>query len=417
MTSNDVIAIDDRPWPRANGSVQARWVVPMDGRVLSPGVIRFETGRILAVEEGTDPDAHDLGDCVVLPGLINAHTHLEFSDLRQPFPAGESFPHWIRNVIAHRRNRGRVSAEVIGEALRETRSSGTVALGEIATDDLAADVLQREAARGIVFRELLGLSDEAVETGLATARSFLDDRRWPASPGLFPGLSPHAPYSVAPRLLDGLINLAVERQVPVAMHLAETDDERLLLQEGRGPFVTLLQDLGLWRPDLIPRSGDWMPYLKSLSKAPRALVVHGNFLAATDIDFLAGQPQMSVVYCPRTHHHFGHPPHPWKALLERGIRVVLGTDSRASNPDLNLFRELQWLANRDRDIPAEALLRMATIDAAAALGLSDRLGTIAPGRAVELAVLSMPGGLKEFTWEALLSEAVEIQPFPLAERP
>src|SRR5690606_23901877 len=104
---------------------------------------------------------------------------------------------------------------------------------------------------------------------------------------------------------------------------------------------SLLKDLGLWRPDLIPQSDDWRPYLEPLSTAPRALVIHGNFLEAADLDFLAGQPQMSVVYCPRTHHHFGHSPHPWKRMREQGIRVVLGTDSRASNPDLSLFRELQ----------------------------------------------------------------------------
>jgi cytosine/adenosine deaminase-related metal-dependent hydrolase len=399
--------------------LQARWVVPLDGHALSPGLIHCKAGRIVSVEEGTDRQAHQLGDVAVLPGLINAHTHLEFSDLDAPLEAGGTFANWIRRVVAHRRGRSLPVADVIRRGIEESRAEGTAVVGEIATDDVSAEVLHREQASGIVFREVLGLHEGAVAEGLATAHRFLES--FPSSVdgdgALGPGLSPHAPYSVDPELFEGLISLAVEEQLPVAMHLAETREERQLLDEGRGPLVEMLSSLGLWRPERFISSGGIAERLRRLADAPRGLVIHGNYLRPAEFAFLAGQPKMSVVYCPRTHHHFGHVPHPWREMLEHGVRVVLGTDSRASNPDLSLFRELQWLHARHPDVPAERLLRMATHDAAIALGVDDSFGALQPGKRALLTVVQPSRGGDDFSLDDLLEPAARVVPLELADQP
>lgn len=383
--------------------LQARWVLPAGEQWLSPGCVLVREGRIVRVWEGSDAEAVDLGDVAIVPGLINAHTHLEFSDLAQPLAAGTVFPDWIRAVIQSRRARpaGFDVRSAIRRGWEEGVSAGTAAVGEIATANGSFDELTACGGRGVVYRELLGLQDEAVAAGCETARQFLSGRT--ASPELIRGLSPHAPYSLHPDLFRGLIDVAVETGAPVAMHLAETREELDLLVEQRGGLVELLRSLGLWRAGLWSEFHRPLDYLRELARCRTALVVHGNYLAEDELDFLATQPQMSVVYCPRTHAAFGHAPHPWRAMRARGIRVVVGTDSRASNPDLSMLHELQWLQARHPDVPASELLRMATLEAAEALGLAAHLGTIEPGKRAAFAVIQPSRPLLPHDWSGLFS--------------
>jgi cytosine/adenosine deaminase-related metal-dependent hydrolase len=340
-----------------------------------------------------------LGDVAILPGLINAHTHLEFSDLTAPLAAA-TFPEWIRSVLDARRGRVSGPRDAIRRGWKESIAAGTAAVGEIATADETYNELAAIGARGAVYREVLGLRDEAVEIGLATARRFVAGA---APTTLTRGISPHAPYSLHPELFRGLIDIAVDSGAPVAMHVAETREELDLLAHERGGLVDLLASLGLWRPGLFADARRPLDYLRGLGRCRRALVVHGNYLAEDELDFLATQPQMSVAYCPRTHAAFGHAAHPWKRMRERGVRVVFGTDSRASNPDLSLFRELQWVHRSGGEATAGELLRMATRDAAAALGMEEELGAISPGRAACVTVAAPGGPPGVAIWGRLLS--------------
>ncbi len=149
----------------------------------------------------------------------------------------------------------------------------------------------------------------------------------------------------------------------------------------------------MWDESAIPRGSRPMDYLRMLAEAPRALVIHGNYLAADEIEFLAGRrDSMSVAFCPRTHAYFGHPTYPLDAMRAAGVRVVLGTDSRASNPDLSVLTELRFAAARFPGVPPEAWLRMATRDAAIALGLGDETGVLAPGKRADMAALPCASG-------------------------
>lgn len=399
--------------PTGETVYQARWLIPDGESCLSPGCLQARGGRIMRVWEGTDAAAVDLGEVAILPGLINAHTHLEFSDCVAPLATGGGFPDWIRAVIQARRRRPaeRAAADVIRRGWEECRAAGTAAVGEIATELDSYAALAAAGGCGVVYREVLGLHDDAVAAGLEAARTFLRDGRsaTPPSP-LRRGVSPHAPYSLHPQLFRGLIQLAVETGAAVAMHLAESREELELLAEHRGGLVDLLASLGLWRAELFTEYRRPLDYLRALSRCRSALVVHGNYLADDELDFLATQPQMTVVYCPRTQAAFGHEPHPWLKMQQRGIRVVLGTDSRASNPDLSLLPELRRLHQQSPHVPVPHLLRMATCDAAAALGLTDELGSLSPGLRAEFTCIRPARPLVDKDWSGLLDGDVCVPP-------
>lgn len=367
----------------------ARWVIPVDRPPLEWGVVAVDGERIKAVEpqvSATPDSVINLGEVALLPGLVNAHTHLEFSDLAEPIPAGDSFAGWIDRVVERRRGQhDQVQAAQLGSS--ESLRSGTTTLGEISTSDAWRSIDARTGS-GVVFREIIGLKPDRWEQALDTARRHL--REEPADAAIWiRGLSPHAPYSVHPRLYERLIELAVEDGAPVAVHLAETREELELLERGTGPLVEQLQRFGAWEPGLIRHGTRPLDYLMPLADVEHGLVIHGNYLSDDEIDFLAQHPNLSVVYCPRTHTAFGHPPHPWRRLIEAGVRVALGTDSRASNPDLSLWSEVCFLAESFPEVLAVDLIRMATLDGADALGCGNDVGSLAPSKLANLVVLEL----------------------------
>src|SRR5262249_14735730 len=155
------------------------------------------------------------------------------------------------------------------------------------------------------FLEVLGLAPERMTSQLERARDHL------AKPGrVVRGLSPHAPYSVHPDLVRSLVDLAVAARAPVAMHLAETKAELELLEAATGEFVPFLEALGVWKDDALPRGTRPLDYLRELARAENALAIHGNYFTADEFEFLAAHPNISIVYCPRTHAFFRHDPHP-----------------------------------------------------------------------------------------------------------
>ena len=171
------------------------------------------------------------------------------------------------------------------------------------------------------------------------------------------------------------------------MHVAESPAERQLLTEAAGPLAQALRDLGVLPEGVFPWGPDPFGMLIDLlSKAPRVLMIHGNDLTDTEIEHLCRYPQITVVYCPRTHAFFGYPKHPVDRMLSAGIPVALGTESRASNPDLNLWHEVQYLLQYRTDLLPAEVLKMATTRGADALGRHE-LGRIAVGCSSDLGLI------------------------------
>ncbi|MFM7137965.1 MAG: amidohydrolase family protein, partial [Planctomycetota bacterium] len=242
--------------------VRARWLVPMTGPPLEHAWLVIERGRFAAYGGGRPPypmrETLDLGEAILLPGLVNAHTHLEFSELAEPLEAAGGLPGWIGRVVATRRSRDTDASPAdtaeahagasIRRGLSESAAAGVTTIGEIATAaPPAAYAGPGPAIR--VFREGLGLRAAAID---AVPRRIAADLDRLAAAGIACGISPHAPYSVAAPLGRRLLAEADRRRLPVAMHLLESDAEAELLAAGTGPFRRLLEDLGAWEPSSPP---------------------------------------------------------------------------------------------------------------------------------------------------------------------
>jgi cytosine/adenosine deaminase-related metal-dependent hydrolase len=370
--------------PGAEWSLTARWIFPIDGAPLERGCIVVSGESIVAVEtQGRRKADMDLGNVAVLPGLVNAHTHLDLGGLKGLAPPSADFTGWLRAVIAHRRMRSaaQVTADVQA-GLEESLASGTTLLADISGQGLSWPVLANASLRSVVFFELLGLPEDraalACEAGLAWLEAHSATRT------CRPGLSPHAPYSVRASLFQSAAQIARCRKLPLASHLAETPAELTLLRSHEGPFVSFLSGLGVWEPTGLVDSVEEV--LEQCRDVPHAVFAHANYLRPTDQ--LA--PRGSVVYCPRTHAAFGHPAHPFRQFLARGVRVALGTDSLASNPDLSVLNEARFLHRHNPDVPGDVLLRLATLAGAEALGWQDETGSLTPGKSADLVVLPLP---------------------------
>lgn len=363
-------------------SYRARWVVPVAGPPVEHGIVVVQGERVVGIHRMKRPDTIDLGDVAIVPGLVNCHTHLEFSNLMKPLQPMSPFTDWIRQVVAWRREQSGNVATAIQNGLQESLRSGVTLVGDIATSGWTkADY--RTGPDTVVFQELLGLTAERIAQQKTLADSHLEKLH---DGNLTLGLSPHAPYSVHPEMFRHIVSVAQPANVPVAMHLAETEAERQLLFDGTGEFRSLLEDFGIWQPEIFG-GRTWCEFLEPLSELSHALVIHGNYLSNDDLLLLAQNPHMTLVYCPRTHAAFGHAPHPWLTLLNLGASVALGTDSRASNPDLSLWSELQFLAAKHPGVSHLELLQMATLTGARALGQARDHGSLEAGKFANLAVI------------------------------
>ena len=239
----------------------------------------------------------------------------------------------------------------------------------------------------VVFQEFLGLTREKITEQEELSERYLQPVTLP--PRWIRGFSPHAPYSVHSALMETIVRYAAEHpEYLVATHLAETEAERELLADDRGELRELLESFGIWSPGLFGGRSP-LEWLELLALLPRALVVHGTHLNSAELRRLAQNPHITLVYCPRTHAAAESTPHSWYDLFEMGGSVALGTDSRATNPDLSLWHELQFLAAECSRMPHHSLLRLATLDGARALGLMASHGSLAPGKQADFAVVEL----------------------------
>ena len=378
-------------------SLAARYIFPVEGPPVRDGLLTIQGGRIADVgpARGRVPDL-DLGNVAIVPGFVNAHTHLELPALDGEAPEGpEDQVGWLRRVVAQRRQ-GTPAArlEAVGRNLAASLAAGTTMLADTTTAGLSWDAVDRAPLRGVVFAEVLGLRRDR---GLETSREAWDwigavSREAQVAGCARVGLSPHAPYSTA----GWLYHQAAAGGLPLSTHLAELPEELELLRHRSGRLRGFLEELGAWddswepigpRPAVYVRKGelrqaDW-------------LIAHGTYLDPSEFwqlrpEAAPGGRRVAVAYCPRTHARFGHAPHPFRALLERGVVVCLGTDSLASAPSLSLLDELRFLHRADPALGGPLLLTMATLFGAWALRAETVTGSLKPGKSADLAVVALP---------------------------
>jgi len=410
----DQMPLGSGPQSASSRTLRARWVFPVAGPPVRDGAIVISNGRIAAVGPARGQPAEDLGNVAVLPGLVNAHTHLDLSGLAIPLGSpGQGLTDWIRRVIDYRRKpRDCVAGlDPIQQGFRlglaESLRLGTTTLGDVAQPAWPQEALADSPCDATVLLELIAPRMERVAAAMELARNHLQAGSSSAKPQAAAwraGLSPHAPYSVHAELLRHAVALSAGQHVPLAMHLAESREEMEWLRTGGGPLAALLESLGAWDPTAIQPGSSPLNYLRLLARADRVLVIHGNYLEDEEIGFLAEhRKRMAVVYCPRTHAWFGHRPYPLEKLLAAGVAVALGCDSRASSPDLSLLAEMRAVARRHPGVRPQAVLALGTLEGARALGLRD-VGSLETGRWANLAVVALPEREAADPHELILNE-------------
>jgi cytosine/adenosine deaminase-related metal-dependent hydrolase len=358
--------------------------------------VTIENGQITGVGRGRSDDSgtgRDLGRVALMPGLVNAHTHLELSYLAGAVPPAARFTDWVRRLMALRREQPDPAAAPILDAARSAiqslRGAGVAAVGDVSNTLVTVPLLNEQPVAAAVFFEMLrfraaeaGSVVEAAEQRARDVSHAPHVRIWPAA---------HAPYSVSPPLFRAIRAwLDCHASPRTSVHLAESREETELLASGRGPFRELLRDLGAWDDTWTAPGCSSVQYLAELGfLAPRTLVVHGVQMTAGDLDRLA-RTGATLVTCPRSNRHVGAGDPPIERFYASGVPVALGTDSLASAPDLGIFGELAALRALAPDVPASRLLASATAIGATALGCGARLGTIAPGRLAALIAVDLP---------------------------
>ncbi len=390
-------AIDSPAQRDALLAITGRVVMPIVSPPLDGGVVRIIGDKIVGIgPRRSDDHCLDLGDVAILPGFINAHTHLELSDLTAPLGMpGEPLARWVKRVIEHRRKR-RDSAATLEIGRLESQQAGATTVVDIVQFDWTPT--PGMALREFKLWELIGLSfrrgNEALDRAAVQVAAETDDT------DVHSGLSPHAPYSVHPEVVARSVKFAAQRRAVVAMHVAESEDERELLARGTGPLREFLDEIGAWDSDAFRPGARPLDFLRVLAGGHKSLVVHGNYLDREERAFLADQrDRLSLVHCPRTCAFFGHPNVKLTDLASSGARVCLGTDSRASNPDLSVLAEARHVS-RAGQIAPRAILEMITSQAALALGIEDLTGSLAVGLSADLAIveLSTTRGGDPYEW-------------------
>jgi cytosine/adenosine deaminase-related metal-dependent hydrolase len=382
----------------------ARWVLPVtappiaDGAVLvsADGII-LEVGprSVVRLPEGAEDIR--LEAAVLLPGLVNVHTHPELTAFRGllddlPFEAWIPTLNRIKRAVMP-------SDEEYGIAARwacvESLMNGITTLGATEDSGAALDACIESGMRGLVYREVFGPAPGQAPDAFAGLRQKVVDMRARATDLVRVGISPHAPYTVSDALFELCGEMARTEELPIAVHAAEAEVEDLLVREGRGTFAEGLRSRGIDTP---VRARSTIALLERTGVlAARPLLIHCVRIDGADIARIA-DAGAAVAHCPVANARLGHGTAPVTELIAAGVRVAIGTDSVASNNRVDILEEarIAQIAQRARlrspdALASDVLLRLATIDGARALGMESRIGSLERGKDADLCAVALHG--------------------------
>jgi cytosine/adenosine deaminase-related metal-dependent hydrolase len=375
--------------------VRARAVVTMDGPPIENGAVAISGDRIADV--GTFPEIKarhsgeeilDLGEQVLLPGLINAHCHLDYTRLRGKIPPPESFADWVRAINSEKADLSAKDYVVsINTGFAEAKRFGTTTMANLtAFPELITKV--RAPIRTWWFAELIDVrnprrANEIVDLAIESSKTAA---HW--------GLAPHALFTASANLFRRCEEVAREKNVLLTTHLAESREEMSMFRDAAGPLYEFLKEFGRDMSDcgrgtplkeFVGRLRHGESLIGETSLPGNWIVAHLNDLAESDFHLLARFPtKFHIVHCPRSHEYFAHSRFQFERLRELGFNICLGTDSLASNDDLSLFAEMRAFQQESPGVPPEEIFTMVTTNAARALGQRNTLGKIHPGFCADL---------------------------------
>lgn len=376
--------------------VRARIVVTMDGAPIENSAVAIEGGRIADVGSFDEVKARnagkvvDLGEQALLPGLINAHCHLDYTCLRGKIPQQESFPDWIQAINAEK---AKLSPEdylaSINEGFAAAKASGTTTIANLTGFPELISQIQAPI-RTWWFAELIDVrsperANEIVDRALESLKAA---KNW--------GLAPHAPFTASRNLYRLCEEVARQENILLTTHLAESREEMQMFSDSNGPLADFLSRIGRDNSDL-----DGATPLEHASEFcqfdARWLLVHLNEVPTSDLDLLTRSRQKPhIVHCPRSHEYFGHSPFKFQEFRAAGVNICLGTDSLASNESLSLFAEMRAFQRNEPKVSPKEALEMVTVNPAQALQQSNLLGRIRPGFLADLISLPCPRSTSVF---------------------
>ena len=380
--------------------LRARVVLPVCAPPIHDGVVVVSGGRITSVGAWSDLRGRhrgkisDLGDVILLPGLVNAHCHLDYTDMAGQLAPTKSFTDWIKSIITLKAGWSYADFALSWiNGAKMLLHSGTTTVADIeAVPELLPEVWESTPLRVISFLELINIKSRAAAGSLV--ESALEKLAGLPRGRQRVGLSPHSPYSTTPELQRRVARVSRQRHWPVTAHLAESAQEFEMFMYRRGPMFDWLKkqrdnsDCGDGSPV--------MAFEKQGLLAENFLAAHVNYLWDHDAAILA-RHRASVVHCPRSHAFFQHARFPFQQLRKAGVNLCLGTDSLASmgkargeKLELNMFSEMRSLASKVSVLSPEEILRMATVNGAQALGRAGKIGVLAPRAQADL--IAIPCG-------------------------
>ena len=383
--------------------LRARIVVPISQPPIADGFVRIKGNRIIEVGEWAGSEnkkqAEDLGEVILMPGLVNAHCHLDYTDFVGAIPAPRSFTKWINAIVDLKADVNDADhCESWLNGVAQCLRHGTTTLGNIETRwDLLPELWAASPLRFISFLELIVIRDESdAAQVIADAVDWINTNQPPLGQV---GLSPHAPYTTKSEMLKACAGIALPMKMPMpmAMHLAESAEEDEMFRKASGPLYDWLAKAGRGMADC----GNASPIVLAERQGllcKNLLGIHGNYLDEEDIRLLA-ENKVSLVHCPRSHSYFGHAPFPAGALRAAGVNLCLGTDSlatmRAADAELSLFDELRAHHEAHPELGLDALLHCVTLNPARALGLAGEVGELIEGANADLVALPFGGSIEK----------------------
>jgi cytosine/adenosine deaminase-related metal-dependent hydrolase len=381
---------------------RSRILVTMDGPPIENGAVVVRGEFIIAAGSWADvrlafprEEIIDLGELTLLPGFINAHCHLDYSNLRHAILPPQSFTEWIGRINAIKRQLDEDDyLAAIARGFTELRRWGTSAVLNIESFPELMWKMPAPPLRTWWFYEMNDVREPIpTEELVAGALLFFQDKRPDWLGGM--GLSPHAPFTASPELYRRCHDYALRTGMPWTTHLGESAEERLMFVEGRGPLHAFLASLGRPMDDCGHGRSALAQFAAADDIGPECIAVHLNELEEEDLRLLAADGPiagMTVVHCPLSHAYFRHRDFEAERLRSMGVNLCIATDSPASGGSFSLLEELRVFASRNPGFAAAELLAMITVNPARALGLAGQLGCVRGGAWADLAAFPCGGG-------------------------
>ena len=372
----------------------ADWIFPVTSAPLPRHAIVIEKGRIREIRPAVAGDPYYENVCI-LPGLINTHTHLAYTGLRNLFDDLSFFP-WIRKLTETKYNVLTEEDFILSTKLgiSECIRSGITTVADMSDVESSLAVLAKGPLRGVFYWEVFGVEKEAAaQTWDGLKDKFDGLKQKYSTERLRLGISPHSCYTVRPELYTQIAVWAMEERLPVSFHVAESKAEEDFICRREGAIAEFLRE----------RAADWSilgeSSIQHLSGTrifeTKPLIAHAVQASEKDLELLA-KANVAVAHCPKSNAKFGHGIAPVYSMQEKGICVSLGTDSAASNNRLDLFEEarfalLQQRARyRQQILSEQKMLEMLTIDGARAIGMSHEIGSLETGKFADFIVVRIP---------------------------